>query len=319
MKKIVISVLFMFCMNLQGQDLHYINYQYAPYAFNPGFAGHFNGKTRIHFNTKNQWRAVSDPYQTNGVALDFSKIKKHNIGLSLGILSDQAGTLNYGSNQLHLGAAYQKDIGEKILFSPGIQVLRSNFSLDQQSIQFGNGTETINITQKAAYSVNLGIVTSYYFSKKTILNIGISTFHLNRPKMSLINSTYRYSPRYHIHSDLYLIRGNWHIMPRMIWSKQSNVTEFQIGTELKYELATRVLHSNIRGIFLALDNRFEDAWAYTFGIETKVARIGISNSRNYSNLNSASYGNGGLEMYIRLIFKGKDKPTDPSKGCKLFL
>ena len=48
----------------QAQDIHWSQFNDNPVFQNPGNTGNFNGDVRFVGNFRDQWRAVSVPYQT---------------------------------------------------------------------------------------------------------------------------------------------------------------------------------------------------------------------------------------------------------------
>ena len=74
LKRIFLGVTFSLPLIVNGQDIHFSQFNETPVILNPALCGTAYD-TRIVANYKNQWASVTSPYQTYGISVE--KALKH--------------------------------------------------------------------------------------------------------------------------------------------------------------------------------------------------------------------------------------------------
>jgi hypothetical protein len=75
--KSAISLFFLLLIvQVNGQDIHWSQYNDNPLFQNPGNTGNFNGDYRFVGNYRNQWRSVSIPFETIALSAE-KKLEKY--------------------------------------------------------------------------------------------------------------------------------------------------------------------------------------------------------------------------------------------------
>ena len=134
LRKVLISMVMMSAFITHAQDIHFSQFNRSYLNLNPALAGSFNGDFRLNGNFRNQWSAISEPFQTISFAADAkSPINKlPNLHLGLIISNDQAGVGDLQSSHFLLNVAY-------------IQKLKSDSSLSLKiGVQGGLNSRSIN-------------------------------------------------------------------------------------------------------------------------------------------------------------------------------
>ena len=144
------------------------------------------------------------------------------------------------------------------------------------------------------FDIGLGLSNYKIVDQNSALLVGISYFHLNKPKQSLTsNDQVVLSPKYIFHSTYYTsINLDIDISPTIYASSKNQDKEFIIGTGFKYKLNDEF--NLISGIY----SRINDAFFVTLGIQKAHIEAIISYDINTSTLSSASNFMGGVEFSI---------------------
>src|ERR1700750_617548 len=102
MKKTLLASLLLFLMahTAMSQDIHYSQFYYSPFTFNPALTGSMDGTYRFGGIYKNQWSSISSPfvYSTPSISGDvklFSGGFNNNyLGVGLMLINDRSGDGN---------------------------------------------------------------------------------------------------------------------------------------------------------------------------------------------------------------------------------
>ena len=94
-----------FSKGLRAQvDPHFSQYYVYPAWLNPALTGAFDGQYRVSGIYRSQWGNITSPFQTFGVAAEFTTEKNINLGISA--LKQQAGDGGYGYTTAYGSVAY---------------------------------------------------------------------------------------------------------------------------------------------------------------------------------------------------------------------
>ncbi len=321
---------------LYSQDIHFTQFFSSPATVNPALAGFSNSRFRFFLNHRNQWAAVSVPFQTFAASVDAQIIKRKEkgdmIGIGLSAFSDKAGDSKFGTQQASLSLSYVSVLGNsnRNLLGFGIQASFVQRSLDYNALYFDNqynGSifdpsrptgETFAVSNYSYPDLSAGINWFTNISYDFSLQTGFSLWHLNRPVQSLKDDkSVRLSTKGVFYSEAEITLSKpYRLMPAIFFQRQGTFSELMIGSRFKYIIEkNRYAYSAfITGLFY----RNRDAIALLTGFEYKNMKLGLSYDFNISSLHPASNYRGGLEIYFtwKLSEKHYKKPKD--LPCPIF-
>ena len=99
-----------------AQDIHFSQFSETPLLRNPALAGIFSGDLRIQAVFRNQWSAVTTPFQTTSLNGEYKLPVGHaDDFLTVGgaILYDKAGTIGLNSTSVMPVLNYHKSLSEE--------------------------------------------------------------------------------------------------------------------------------------------------------------------------------------------------------------
>ncbi|MEL6357625.1 MAG: PorP/SprF family type IX secretion system membrane protein, partial [Bacteroidota bacterium] len=144
----LIIVLFLFLtLGLQAQDQHFSQYFASPLTLNPALTGLYEGRYRVSFIYREQWRqTLGSPYSTFSGAADFRyfvnpKKRTYKDAFGVGVLfySDRVSEINFSTNQFMLSGAFHKSLNpaNDQTLSIGFQlgIAQRNVSYDQLTFE----------------------------------------------------------------------------------------------------------------------------------------------------------------------------------------
>ena len=174
MKKIcalIVSVLM--TLFVGAQDIHWSQFNDNPIFQNPGNTGNFNGDLRLVGNFRDQWRAVSVPFQTFSVSADGKLYNFRNLGLGGLFFHDVTGDGRLRTIELQANVAYllklTKDSTHTI--TPGINLGMNHRQVNWNAFQFGNQYNG------QYYDANLPTNELYQTDRKTNFSIGVGAVY----------------------------------------------------------------------------------------------------------------------------------------------
>ncbi len=212
-----IYILLIGCFSLvssKAQDPHYTQFYAAPFTVNPAYTGVFNGDLRVMTNYRQQWGNLSSPYTTSTVAVDGKVGKRESYGqhpLNIGIqfLNDKSMKGAFRSNYITGTAAYHVKLDEDGYESLGLGLSTTygNRRIDFSSLSFeqqftSGGFDLTLPNQEAAlqqmqpfFTVGAGLMYVYNNAEQgTFIDAGISGYHFNKPKQTVLNDDNEYLP-----------------------------------------------------------------------------------------------------------------------------
>jgi type IX secretion system PorP/SprF family membrane protein len=318
MKKLVAFIgTLLLAGNLLAQDPHFSQFFASPLTLNPAFTGKFNGLWRLAANHRDQWPSIPKAYVTSTASIDFpilaSRVPENDVfGVGISGLTDASANsilkLNYGS----VSMSYHKAIDENgyNTIGAGFQGTFSNVLLDVTKLQFEDmltqngftGTTTDLITNgnnQSYFDVNAGLL--YSGSSNGINNyyLGVSMYHINRPKVSFKDKNWFLTGRFTIHGGgSFPVSDQLTVHTSVIHQIQNKASETTLGASLAANLNQD--QDKPTSVYLGSWMRFNDAIIPYIGLEFGGMRIGASYDFNISNLKAATNSRGGSE--ISLIF-----------------
>jgi len=325
MKKIVIVALIIFWVSqLKAQiDPHFSQYYAYPLYLNPALTGVFNGDLRVTGNFKNQYPEVNNAYQTGALSIDAKPTDK--VGVGLNLLDQQAGGIGYNYFTAYGSFSYSIPVSNdgygKLNF--GLQAGLINRSFNPGAAQFGNqynpasgfdpsmpSFENFAATSAMVFDAGTGIF--YYDGNPThVVNVfgGIGIMHLaySRDNFAYQSLIFRTTPiRYRIHGGVRVnISESFDLMPHVIFMQQQKAQEKGIGAYSEMKVGVN------SGLIFGGMYRFKDASIFDVAYHLDNLIIGASYDVNNSSLNSATAGQGGIELSISYVFHKHIQAPDP--------
>jgi type IX secretion system PorP/SprF family membrane protein len=297
--------------------VHFSQFLYSPLTLNPALTGNFNGRYRLGFNHREQWRAISAPFQTTGLwgdARNVLNIKNVNTGLSF--YYDQAGTSEYNTVQFSVPLSYRFKLSSDSIHSINLGVQPSfNFqSINTDALTTDaqwNGRkhepelptgENFQNTNYSYFDLALGFTYNLEY-RKSQWYFGAAAYNLFQPKAHFLTSDAAQLPtRYNFHAGGKVkLNDKWFLTPGAVYSRQKKFNELVFGTEFNYMLNPAPY--KYRVLFLGLWDRGIDAGITNVGMYYNSWRFALSYDVNYSQLRSASNYRGGWELSIIYILR----------------
>ena len=256
MRKIILSaVTLLFSVIAAAQDPHFSQFFASPLTLNPAFTGKFNGTWRLAANHRDQWPSIPKAYVTSSASIDFpilqNKIAADDVfGVGLSGLSDASANnilkLNYGSASM----SYHKALDENgySTIGAGFQATYSSLSLDVSKLQFEDmltqngftGTTSDILTNgnnQSYFDMNAGLL--YSGSSNGINNyyLGVSMYHINRPKVSFKDKNWFLSGRITVHSGgSFPVSDQLTVHTSIIHQIQNKASETTLGAAIAANL-----------------------------------------------------------------------------------
>lgn len=320
-----------------AQDPHFSQFFSSPLTLNPAYTGKFDGTFRAAGNYRNQWPTINNAFTTATASVDFGILQKRlpefdTWGVGIMGLNDQSGNKILNNNYISLSTAYHKALDENgyHTLTVGFQGTYANKRLDVSKAtfedmlradgftgttqeDFASNTRNINLNY---FDVNAGLLYSGSTDGYNNFYIGVSTYHINRPKESFTGGNYILNPRLTVHGGGYVPVGRITTLhTSFIHQRQAGASETVAGAALAFKLNDD--EDTETALYTGLWYRFKDAFIPYVGIEFAGLRIGYSYDVNNSSLNTASNSRGGNEISLIYVRKASD-PNRRKLGCPKF-
>lgn len=307
--------------NSIAQDPHFSQFFASPLTLNPAFTGKFDGTWRLAANHRDQWPSIPKAYVTTSASIDFPILKNRiaegdvfGVGLS-GVTDASANSqlkLNYGSVSL----SYHKGLDENgyNTIGAGFQGTYSSLNLDISQLTFesmltqngftdeskrevlenGNNQNYIDLNAGVLYSGSTNGINNYY--------LGVSMYHINRPKVSFKDAGWYLTGRTTIHAGgSFPLSDFLSINTSVIHQIQNKASETILGAAV--ELGADKSVERPVSVFLGSWMRVNDALIPYVGLQFGGLRIGASYDVNISSLKAATANRGGSEISLIYIKK----------------
>lgn len=330
----------LFGLNVQAQDPHFSQFFASPLTLNPAFTGKFEGVWRVAANRRDQWKSIPNAYVTSSASVDFpimkNKIPEADVfGVGISGLTDASANgalkLNYGSVSL----SYHKALDESgyNTIGAGFQGTYSNMLLDTRQLFFedeltqngfvqgtsndylGNTALTNGNNSRNYFDMNAGLLYSGSSNGENNYYIGLSMYHINRPKLSFKqNNNWYLSNRATIHGGgSFAISDVVGINVSFIQQFQNKASETVLGGTLS--INANGDDEKPTNVYVGSWMRVNDAVIPYLGLEIGGLRIGATYDVNISGLKSATSSAGGAEFSIIYI---KRPPESKGIPCPRF-
>ncbi len=303
----------------KAQDIHFSQFFEAPLLRNPSLAGIFAGDIRFQGVYRNQWASVTVPYKTGSFNLEYKQpIGKGDDFLTTGmqLVYDKAGSTNFTTTNVLPAVNYHKSLsGYKsqylsLGFMGGLVQRRIDRSKVTTNNHFdGNGYnpglgdgETFSKTNFSYWDASVGMSFNSAIREDNPDDnyfVGVAYHHFNRPKNSFYsNPDIELHPKYVFSAgakfsvseiSYFTIQADHTIQGPSIETIGGVMYSFKIGSD--YDNPDYTLHF---GGFL----RWQDALIPVVKLDYHPFSIALSYDVNVSQLQTASQGQGGLELSV---------------------
>ena len=333
-----------------GQDIHYSQFQNAPFTISPALTGIFKGDVRFMTNVRSQWEAVPVSYRTVTLAADMQFIDQYyKEGFFSGGIAfnyDYAGDSNFNWTNLGLSGSYTKKLSPFVYASIGLQgsVNQSAFNVRDLNfdVQYNSDrgvfdpslpiSENFNNTSNTFVDFGAGFNLRFQghdnndlvdrLEKRSKLDVGVGFGHILGPDMSFTEGTslplsMRVSPYL---MSVIQITNNIDLVANGLAQFQNPYNEYvgmlggkvHINRRLGNQLAIQL------GLGYRFNEQFEfgDSYIPQLHVDYNNWSVGLSYDINVSEFEAATDGRGGPELSLRYVIM-KVKPLENFKACPI--
>lgn len=327
---ISIAVLGLFSLTMKGQDVHFSQFESAPYNLNPAYCADFDGAYRIIGNQRSQWRSVTTPYSTFAIGAD-APWKNHGLGFSF--IHDKAGDSRLTSTYFNLLFSHPMKLSnaKNVTFIPAVSLGITNMSIDYSQLRYDSqwtgiiydpnqsSGEQFARDSRAYLNLHIGARAIKKWEGGKELSMGFSFYNLSAPKQSFFDDGYvKLDLRTNVHANYrFYLKENIILAPSMLVMAQGTYREWDLGGTGEYVLESK--EWMYRSVFGGIYYRTKDAGFLVAGMRYDQWKVGLSYDINTSNLRPASNGRGGLEVSVIYIAPPKVKALPARKVCRDFI
>jgi type IX secretion system PorP/SprF family membrane protein len=285
---LVCSFLF-FPQRIFAQDPQFTQFYANPLYLNPALAGS-KLCPRICFNYRNQWPNISGTFATTSASFDKMVYDLHG-GVGLIATNDESGQGTIRTTTISGIYSYHQPINRSFSIAAAMEATFTQKSLDWSKVNFGDMIdptrgfvfqtgETPGPQSRSNLDISTGIVgySDYYF-------FGFAAHHLTQPNESLLTAGTSTLPvKYTAHAGANIPIGDRRnpdvvISPNIIWQKQQDFQELNLGLYIKKD-----------AIVGGLWYRNRDSFILLVGIDRGNIRIGYSYDLTVSRLTNTTAG-----------------------------
>lgn len=326
-RKVLIYCMFVLALIQHGlgQDIHFSQIDINPVLLNPAYSGFFEGKGRFGMVYRNQWKSVSEPYETFAFTGEWNAYRRRyygdgiNVGLSL--TADEAGTLNYGTMQADAVVSYFKRLNRSNnhFISAGLSLGLGQRSFNPMDAVLPEQDESFDIVKTTYADLGIGLAWFYNPIDDFTIKVGLGAKHLNKPNISYMQLDDIYlHPAYSIYTRMeYKASYTISVLPIVVYKRQNNYNEFLYGVDVKwygYETSSYNV-ACAAGIYM----RQTDAIVFGTTMEFDAFILGASYDYNFSDLRPASNGAGGFEIALGYRLDDNKQKKQRTIPCPTFL
>lgn len=319
--RLLVLIFVLISLLSKGQDIHWSQFNANPIFQNPGNAGHFNGDVRFVGNYRDQWRAVTTPFQTLSLSADGKPYNYRNLGIGGLFFHDISGDGTFRTIELQANVSYliKLSADSSHIIRPGVNFGMNHRQVNWNALTFGNQyngvmydpsiatNESYANDRKTNFSAGVGAIYEFNIDKRKQLTAGISAFNLNRPNQGFYFSKVQRDIRTNFFvKGTYPLGFDFDLLPSMQLNIQGKYREYVVGSSLKYTLINRL--GEYRAVYAGLWFRNKDAGFISVGMDYQNWFVGLSYDINFSSLVKASNARGGMEIAVRYIIN-RFKPS----------
>lgn len=330
-KPLFIFIILVMCVTFsKAQDPSFSQFFSSPLNINPALTAHINGDWRVISNFRDQWLGPASPYRTGTVSFDtklfqnrFANITEDGnvAGAGIMLMNDNAMGGVLKSNYASGNVSYRVKLADgkyKHKLGLGFAGIYGHRRIDFQQLTFeeqftytSSGFNTTLPTGESSltsmrpyFSMSAGLLYSVS-SEKSNFDLGVSAFHVNRPKQTFLQDKDQVLPvRYVVHANFeQFINDETVINLNTIYQRQLTAKYYSVGGAIGYILP------NTQGMMVNAGLWYwsRNALVPYIGFVINNYQFGFSYDMTTSKLNTASKKPNTWEL--SLIIKGKKRLT----------
>lgn len=332
-------IAFLFALSagfVSAQDIHYSQFNASPQNLNPAQTGLFDGDWRFVGNYRSQWSVIPVPYRTFSIAADTrlkTKLENDVPAVGLQVNTDKSGDSKFTTTQIFVSGAYVKKLNKDSthFVSLGVQPGVTTKSFNVTALTFDNQYDGDaydaslasgeNFPKTRMTYLDLGAGLGYLWRKnhRTLVNVGVSALHLNRPKQSFFNND---DIRLDMKTCLsgmaeFPIAAQLDLLPSVMYQRQGKFQETVFGLFGKYHL--KPVNGMTTAVSLGGFYRMKDAFILVANMDYKNFNVGVSYDVNTSKLIEATNRRGGFEISVIYIFKKVTPFIAKKRVCPIYM
>lgn len=316
MRTFIYLFCFVFVFNLKAQDVHFSQFLVSTMGLNPALVGNQSVDFKASFQKRTQWASVAKPFSSIAANFDAKDVlKKTSVGFQF--LNDMAGDANFTTSQFNAAISKSFSIDRDKEISVGILLGFAQRKVDFSALIFEQ-EEQLQNTSFVFFDMGIGANYSAIVNNNFSFITGLSTYHINSPKQTLINDENvrlkQKSNSYFL--TFYRLNNTIILNPSFFYSRQGKSSEFILGTALRYDFPAFNIEL-ISEVFY----RWDDAIIPAFGLNYNSITAVISYDINTSDLVVASQNKGGFEFSIIYMWNKKKRKQigEIKKYCPKYL
>jgi len=315
----LLVMMILFSRSIMAQDLHFSQFYENAMLRNPGLTGIFTGDYRLGVSYRNQWSSISVPYQTYLASAEtriaVSSETYDCLSLGINFIQDKAGSIDFNSTHVYPTLCYNKSMQDQhhSYLSSGFTFGMVQRAVDPSKMTFSSqyfgGTynpgfpsgDMLNQTKLSYFDVGAGISFNSSIGNEGKYNyyIGVSGFHLNKPKAAFGKSSFvRMDVKYNFNLGLSAQFSNeFGLVSHFNYTSQGKYQEIIGGATIyfrNYNEAQQLVFVISAGSYY----RLNDAIIPTIKLDYQNYTFTLSYDVNNSSLQSVSGGHGGFELSI---------------------
>lgn len=244
----LILILLLPLLSLQGQDIHFSQYNRSPLILNPAQTGHFSGRYRVGINYRDQWQFYNAPFKTVSAYMDSRILNKRVLdggcetinnyfGLGGYVYADEAGDANLSNTNIMLTMAYHKQLSPSLYGSIGFAAGLGNKKIDVQALQFlsqwqdsyYSSTLPAEIEGMESaftyFDLNAGILIVDSITATTAIWLGSSLNHINEPRNGFLMDNSTLPRKINVHGGVSFGKRNWNYQISVLATEQNQFNE----------------------------------------------------------------------------------------------
>jgi type IX secretion system PorP/SprF family membrane protein len=321
---------FLFCglLSVQGQDLHFSQWEASIQNLQPAFTGLFSGDYRAMGIYRQQWFSVPVPYATFGAGFDVhlmkNRLEQDVFSFGLQLNHDKAGDAQLSTLNMLASLAYAKRIAPQFFLCAGVQAGWGHRRLHTDKLRFDDQydgdqfnpaliSSDLAAFQQTSFNyadVSAGFGLRYQKAERTWLNVGVALHHLNSPKQSFMGTDQRLALRLNLSAEAsFRLNRKTDFLASLAAQNQNVYNQTLGGMGLRYHLdQTLGRETAIFGRLLARQagSNF-DAMVLAMGLNYQTWQFGLSYDITLSPFAVANNRNGAIELSLIYIWRGVPK------------
>ena len=332
---VLFILLFFSLLSAKAQDPNFSQFFSSPLTLNPALTGKFEGVIRVAGNYRNQWPTINNAYTTYTASIDAGILKNKipefdQFGVGVLGFSDKSGNGVLQNNAFALSTSYHKALDENGYSQLGLGFQGSfvTKNLDVTKVKFldqlradGFTGLTQEVFSQASlnisyFDLNVGALYNGTTDGSNNYYVGVSMYHITRPKETFNGGTYVLDPRLTLQAGGRLpLAESDAVHFSAIHSRQANAVNTVLGGA--YMMNVNGDSQSPTNLYLGSWFRLGDAVIPYVGLEFGSFHIGATYDVNVSSLKPGSNMRGGAEFSLVYVKKPND-PYAKSVTCPRF-